>query len=352
MRYWNLYIDESGDFSAPEGQALVAGVLLPFLTPGVDPSLTLRGRVRAALPELPWPLHARHLNSAPLWLFWCPARLPRELVECYEQLNAQAPQLCERIEDGIARWEETGSRSEPTSEQLKQLHTQAERALTRAQLDQLFSYARERRIALFRAFDASLKRSEGFALWASRWPSPHPPQTRYLEQLSALLERALDSLSFLPGPHRVNLYVAHRYIEVSQASLTPVLLAQVVEQLRIKRPGGHDVGFSVPHKTPDYRHRQTSAGLVVADHLANQLWADVGRFAGSPSLSNLSHTCARYGLSDALEPAQTAWSAALPFACAAGWPRELMLGQRSMDALNDAPPWMAEQASAWAPLLR
>jgi hypothetical protein len=55
---WTLYIDESGDFAAPDDPVSVAGLLLRGEAPA-----GLRAALEAAVPWYPWPLHASHLNQ-------------------------------------------------------------------------------------------------------------------------------------------------------------------------------------------------------------------------------------------------------------------------------------------------
>jgi hypothetical protein len=63
---WDLFIDESGDFSDPEDEVVVAGLLVRDDAAGAS-SVQLRASLQAAAPELPWPLKASYLNRPVLF---------------------------------------------------------------------------------------------------------------------------------------------------------------------------------------------------------------------------------------------------------------------------------------------
>jgi hypothetical protein len=58
---WNLFLDESGNFSDPDDEVVVAGLLVRVDIPGSHPS-QIRAALEAAVPDLPWPVKASEFN--------------------------------------------------------------------------------------------------------------------------------------------------------------------------------------------------------------------------------------------------------------------------------------------------
>jgi len=71
---WQLFVDESGNFSDASDDVVVAGVLARGDTPGLR-SEELRSALEGACPGIPWPFHTCFLN-APAYLAICCAAFP------------------------------------------------------------------------------------------------------------------------------------------------------------------------------------------------------------------------------------------------------------------------------------
>lgn len=59
---WRLYVDETGRFTQPVDTVAVAGLLVPAGLRGATPGALVQS-LRAAVPGIPWPLHASLINQ-------------------------------------------------------------------------------------------------------------------------------------------------------------------------------------------------------------------------------------------------------------------------------------------------
>jgi hypothetical protein len=69
IRRWNLYVDESGDFSRDDSDPAVVGLLAAEYCKSVS-VLRLKQALRQAMPEVGWPIHATYTRIPVMYAFW------------------------------------------------------------------------------------------------------------------------------------------------------------------------------------------------------------------------------------------------------------------------------------------
>jgi len=329
---WQLFVDESGDFSHIEDRSCVVGFL------SRAPSELAQERVRKSLhiafPEVPWPYHAKLLHLKASWLFWA-ARTQSPLTFAAVRLFAAAPEgtkhLIRRIQGQL------NDGKEPDYEDLTRMEE-----LMRCEVGyRAFCYAaKERRNSLLRHLKLAL---EVDSLGTHRVVmaglcSPHGEQIArdsYLSGLTVLLERTAQSLLLSGGTHQVALHVATRDV------LDPVLGKEVLlnrshlefatqsARFRTER-----VRFSLNETLP---FADATPGLMVADILANRALK-----VGTAHLMALHEALNSLGVQTCVGE--------LSFCASTGVARdEVLLGPDSdIEKVKDVQPsWAREQAVAW-----
>lgn len=328
MQFWNLYVDESGAFSDLKSPVVVGGPLIPFLPhkTGKNPDRKLGANIRKALPEVPWPPHARLLNCKAMWLLWAPERLAAPEREVYEQLLQAAPEACDAVFEALDQGRE------PHHSWINALN-EATKGLPPQTFKLIHAHSVQRRSALYSAFVGF----EGHALLASEWPSAKDATGRYLAALQALLTRVQDGLNHLPGRHGVNLYVATRHLEgTDREALAPEHIQPMLDELG-SQLGSNTVWCAV--KTWVYHHQHTPAGLIFADHLVNMAYNRLKQ--RKLKLSGLE------GVANAHDLNHEVGAHHLPWPTAHGVAEQVISGELDLEALNDAAPWVKEQADRW-----
>ena len=238
-----LYVDESGDFAGTDRVWVLVGV---GTSPPV-PSTTLRAHIRAALPGVPWPPHAAHLNH-PLYRPACLLAQPA--------LNRDAPAPVARaseildtrpVADAIRR----EVRLDGGCWKMALGPLNAERSWFRRVHPTLFDALQAVVKSQRRNMDLAIQALDGVRVFGAANYSPQPisPADRYialwvaLNRRAALIEHGEHTLVVVPAGFTVN-----------GQSVTSADLAY--PGVTVGRPVAYGGG---------------PPGLILADHVANAL---------------------------------------------------------------------------------
>jgi hypothetical protein len=364
MEHWSLFVDESGDFDDPEDDVVVAGLLL---SEERHPRLArrLRRALDEAVPEVPWPIHARLTRQPVMFALW-PYRRAAEDLEAVHPLVAAA------IAAGRA---EAGEALERALEALRQERAPAhedllalDRALARrapAAHGYLLRRASATRAALARvAAWLAPEETSALAPAALFFPAGETIRgdaiprdasgDRYLTVLEALFQRVADALLALGGSHQVNVCPLSRRVsirDVPGARRDPFLrpehiagaMARVTSPERRLARGEAWVRLN-PGPVPHF-DESVHPALVIADFLSNLAYGMIPRHW--PLARLLERLRDRV-----LLPVET--RPGLPNPAASGRARALLdsvRGGRGEDPGSlDEPgvrPWAREQALLW-----
>jgi hypothetical protein len=362
MRVWQLYLDESGNFEAPNDAVLVAGVLFEGrATPQV--SSALRRRLEEIFVGSPYPPHAAHHNVATSLLGGA--------------LAGHAPHgpASERFLRGIAGALHVARGDNPHSRTLRAAVARADRP-QRVDLGALQTFDRWLRrtapaahTALIQERDlqrADLKRyaAEDLPkqlgrppLLLAAWQANAGPLTdadaRYEQLYETLVERALSFIARRDDGAQLDVHLAVRHRTVPQEHVEKLKLAEEHASAFALLARAKRRPAIVRYKAETYHHG-VAPGIVLADFAANTLYnAPVSAASWSQLAADLQ---GRLGLPASAGCALLPLATALPAVAADGPAREAV--RRAADGSTPAasapapslagePRWAKEQAHAW-----
>lgn len=349
VRRWRLYVDESGDFSDRDARCAVLGLLVEDGAEGFEHA-RLERALRAAAPDVPWPIHAWLTRKPAMYLLWpllaaekTDAVPPRAHAEALSWALHAHPGATGAYEAAMARLRRG---RDPRLEDLETLQS----ALARASY--LAPYTRARRAtreALARVAAAAAQRSAASLAFVAD-AGYDGDGDRYLDALTGLFERLTDALGAFEGAHEVRAHVLGRSVE------EPTLGKRVPLHVRHVAACASAAGAALSQRqvrvVPEVVSRfdaSTDAALVLADHQVNRVAPLAARAEALRALLASIVDTARMPAS--LE--------GLTLAAAAGTPREVVTrarerelasyaeARRRLDQTPDPRPWADEQALEW-----
>ncbi len=220
--HWELFVDESGRFDAPDDVTVVGGVLAPSdAAPTPD---RLRRLLRRAAPLVPWPIHAWLTRHPCMYALWpaVSAELPRGAG------SQKARRLLERA--APERWSEaiTAMQARSNGEPRRETIVALDRALRRERttFERLRESAIQTRAGVASVARALATQNRVIAVMAAE-PGPGAgaggPRDGYLRLLEALFHRVVDMLALSGGDHHVSVAALGRYVRpASHASRQPL----------------------------------------------------------------------------------------------------------------------------------
>ena len=291
---WNLFLDESGNFSDPDDEVVVAGLLIRADLPGNHPS-QIRAALQVAAPDLPWPVKASEFNRPVVFAIANQVgqraksgegTFSRIAYEIVTDLTLRAPNDVESVKtalasarrlpyEPIARLDAMAQQNWARYQVLRAAADGAVAAIGRC----IGSLARTENASGQEAGDATLfvacgetRRGE-----CARQGETDTETSRYLELLRWVVARAADVLARRPGDHELHLYVLDR--DVSDTILGVrvrtrlhyrhvVPIARDVGQLCQSDRSGATVTVKLD-AVAQYDDR-VHAALVLADFVANR----------------------------------------------------------------------------------
>lgn len=353
---WNLYIDESGDFSDPGEQVVVGGMLVRADASGFD-EMRLKRALEEALPAIDWPPHTRYYDREAAHVMFAVRRaaavpMGRHETDTVGLLKKVAPGAWRRA---LAR---SANAMEPAYEDVRLLSQtiRGDRSLARYWR----GVVRERHASIRGILDsARASTPEAPAVLVltdeTRLGEAAGTTDRYLSLLGVAIERAAEVIAALGGRHKLRLYVLSRGVRVEGCARSVGLTSEIVVDA-VARVVGRDergrVRFTHAEAVVDIAcsevrawNADTPASLALADWLVYR-----GRHGVAPrrplaaTQQSLGDQC---GLS--------ACHAGLPTLAAYGDARERVAAARERPAqppptLSGPPPrrrWVAEQAERW-----
>ena len=260
MQQWELWIDESGDFTVPSDTVVVAGILRQG-----DVGGTFAHRLVAeATPGVPWPPHTAWLRPLTMQLAYAQragVKLPAGPV--LAQLRDQYPNLLEALSRHVA---EGASLPRGVYDRLASADN-----VIRATDERLASRLEERRESMMTGLsrvlsDIALEQTRVEDYWIAATDGVRGARGttnyRYLDLLGLVLQRAKDLLGSIEGPHRLQVNVLHR------RELTPTALTKRVDGLGQHAFGDEAAEVTIKARICHY-DESVSAWGVLADYAAN-----------------------------------------------------------------------------------
>jgi hypothetical protein len=292
---WQLFVDESGDFDAPDDGARVVGGLLLHSPPSVAQKKALRDALATAVPGADYPPHAAWLNL-PVGRLACTV-----LSRAWRETRPEAAAFREPCEAAIGALEACGGlaagkfldavrRCELPDYRCATecgAMLQARRPEVFGELRALAERYREGMLALLETVAEACGKDGAFVLAAASTteeapeaaPSGPAAEDAYLALLQAMFERAFALLRG-PAVHDVHVWahVARRNVTLSpgvKQPLVPGLVGKIVERaaafplLPAEGLGDKHVRI-VTAGTPAY-DANVHPGVVLADCISNRL---------------------------------------------------------------------------------
>lgn len=281
---WDLYVDETGNFSDVEDRAAVCGLLIARGTPSGEPGV-LRATLERALPHVAWPHHAAHLHLESFHLLSI-ERARRDGFEVVPGLSAEVLEQARTVlrkRDAEALRECRAAlreRREPEIPMLRRLERHMAEALPRESRRLLSDQVRRVRDAVRKALaplGAEMGSGHGAVIFAAAEASPGDAcgkrdpfadrgTRRYGTLLVALFERLGISLARLRGDHHVRIEVLSKPL-VDSARSRPVHLE--VEHVAELAAGSRPPGTVMLSPTRVVFYPDAHGGLVLADAVAH-----------------------------------------------------------------------------------
>ncbi|MDX9722841.1 MAG: hypothetical protein RBU37_18980 [Myxococcota bacterium] len=217
MQQWWLFIDEAGAFDDKRDRVAVGGLLIDADW-SAGSAVALRNALQSCVPYIPWPLHLRELESSVMHFIWTleferdslEREQAREELCAFERvLNLDDRERLSRVRQAVRHGQVV------KLPDLQALQRQSGRLPT---LDLWVRRQQRSRSAIDTVIGSllSLPNADQRLVWLGAseavlqdcWPPPG--HDRYLNLLSALVERACDALVARSGSHRVELRVLSR----------------------------------------------------------------------------------------------------------------------------------------------
>lgn len=353
---WRLFVDESGNFSDPDDEVVVAGLLLRDGAAGSD-SEQIRASLQQAVPGLPWPIKASEINHPVVFALLPDADPERARLRVH--LQGALPEDFAAASDALAEG--------------RRLPYQAVANLDREARQRRDEYAAFRRqsdrtiASIGRLIEqlASSESSPGGAVFVGCGETVRGYERetgddsdiatcRYESLLQWLMVRAMDVLHRYEGRHRLHLHVLERHVWDRQLSMQAPLHSRHIAPLRLaaeRISGGAthrvELKFDEVARYDDRAH----AGLVLADFMANRARAALLRRSES-----LDEVEAALGLMLRC-PVRSGEPGASHLAAAGAAQRLIELGRGGGEVtegfpLTEGRRWPAEQAAQWIEVFR
>lgn len=369
MGVWQLFVDESGSFD-PGARGVVAGLLVQ----GPDTEATrssLRALLEGALPELPWPPHASTMNVAGAWAGFamrvgrasalaarCEAAVSAlSTVHPIAATDAARREVVERLRRAASG---ASRRWTPPDRDLRDAMVDADRWLAknalraRGALCAIRDEAERRRVEAQR--DVARRVGASAVALVAAWgrgaelDALTAGTDGYLMRLVALVERAVAALKLFDDSarHTLLLYVATRDVRAAgepPRAMTRQHLNRVialVEGPPVDPRRTVDVVPMPPQRFDERAH----PGIVIADHLANRLNAELAGAGGE----GWSYVETRADDATGVACVLPGRGDLLPLIAMDGAFRDVIRAHWKDRALAPAPPgppWAAEQAARW-----
>ena len=354
-RQWTLFLDESGDFDGRE-PVCVAGLLVPERdTPRL--AAAMRRLLDQVAPQLPWPLHAAHMNRAAFHAAAF-ARTGRARDDEREILEQSAAAL-ERL--GGERWKNllesmAGGRSDPSAFQQPFNLLRARDPALAGALSDVQSGARARFRQALLHFGETVEGGALLVAAADQRAAMNVPLDRYLHVLEVLFERVFAVLR--GGVHEVRILCADRLVRIAEGlprfPLTAWHVGEAVRAaerfpLQPPRPGETDPHVRLVPVEPARWGDEVHPGLVFADFVANTLRTPLSNASAWRQLGDQVHRT--LALSMETVAAALPGAGPLPTAAATGEARAAVTGafaepEKSF-RLPLGPGWARDQAGRW-----
>lgn len=273
---WQLYVDESGRFSDPGDDVVVAGVLTPDMD-AAQPAKLARRLADAA--PLPWPLHAAYLHRPAWWLLSLlnpAAGLDRTYPEIYRRaadvlIRSGGEQLLSTLESV-----RSGVSVDETLIPIDRMMRHSDRDLYRAIEDQI-AQAQQ---AIWQVVGSVFAANGNVVLCTEMWRGAaydvalderQRETARYNQLLKGVFERLSGALRALGGTHEVRVQVLTRpVVDRVLAHKVALHFRHVSSILREALPPDDRFVHIVVDDVPEFNDRAHPA-LVVADFVANRV---------------------------------------------------------------------------------
>lgn len=381
---WKLYIDESGDFSEPDDEVVVAGVLVRDDADGWA-GHELFNRLQDNLPHIPWPPHTAHIKHPAARVVWhaaardgdagwdpAPASSRSVYDRAVDYLLEEVPEeLAEAQRQALVdqnHWEHSGLGRVDWHhlihfENLLNAHDpEIIAGLEREMERDLSAFRRE----LFEALPESDRNEAKFVpayitVGGETWrgDAENPDSDRYVTLLERMIERANDVLARNGGDHEVHLLPLARHIQPGDEGQRPLQtsdLEDLVTRIEERKAEASDSTMPVlkPASVAKWTDKLDSRHAV-ADFVANQ-FRQIAE--GTPSLETVElELSQRIGLPARSPSGKVTTLAAAPTAAE-------KLGEARKKSMSPAEfvedlkifkrirgevmaPWVYEQAAEW-----
>ncbi|MCK6513014.1 hypothetical protein L6R29_24050 [Myxococcota bacterium] len=222
---WELYIDESGNFSDPNDEVVVAGLLVHTEKAGLD-GREIAQAIHTTLPHIPLPLHASFLKRPSYGIFcYASAQQPKtahhtrqldpKRIKTYEQALQI---LGKKAQKTLTQMTDTLRRGRSLSAYYNELHSWETQLKPHPDLYKQLKHDQELDLAhiarIIRDLNETTDANHALLLFAAeetRASAVQPKQDRYLLLLLALIERAYRVLHIRTQGHfRLEIKVATR----------------------------------------------------------------------------------------------------------------------------------------------
>lgn len=307
---WHLFLDESGNFDAPDDEVVVAGILLREDAPGCAEDQLLR-RFRQHLAHVPWPPHTAHLQHPVARVVWhaaardggagwgaAPEKSRAAYDKAVEVLEESAPDaLAEAQRQALL---DEGHGSDSLGRIDWELMGRFENLLAEYDLEQgtdllgqfesdAICDVREFRRGIMRAFAGESVGHDGeggepapayVTAVSESWrgDAEAKDSDRYLVLLEQLVERVEAVLKRLGGEHQVHLRPLGRHVKPDGGAQRPMrgedlsgLIERVVRQRNEDEQEQNDASVSVVADGVAEWAYEMDSRLAAADFVANQL---------------------------------------------------------------------------------
>jgi hypothetical protein len=358
---WELYVDETGDFSAPDARVCVTGLLVDESREPL-PVEPLRDCLRVVYPLIPFPPHATELKQlstfvAAYGLHGCPVDdrsfVERPFKRAYEHLMSSADPVA------LAFGNSLQNSAIPRREVRLACDTllRANLPLEAAELETYGRRCHRRMADLFDTVGSLWGPKECYVVAA--WDvdgggeefggAPAVHADRYLRTLAVLLERVVMLLRAPEGPcQQVRLRVAVRDLHPGPGAVRREHIGLVAAAAAGFPWLSTDVSGTVQFEPlePERFDIRVHPGLVLADHIANRLfplsteptWVAMERAGRRAFAIPISGECRALGRD-------------LPAFCATGSARRSIFGglqqTAAVNLANIHPGWARDQARQW-----
>lgn len=274
-RRWTIFIDESGDFDAPGAAVAIAGILLAETSE--TSADALRRGLERALPDIPWPPHAAHVNQT-AWVAViladqacnppAPGAPPAALAarEAVAEFSRHSPVDLGQVQADLR----LGRRPDFAAIKRLSKHLRDTLPVLARRIDgfALEAWAQVRAVAARLAADADASLLASGEAWAGAVGSG--PDERYFGLLEATLSRAVHLLCRRRTPDRLGVRALERDVhEPAIDEPIPLLPRHLGEVARRLPSEGTSVVRVVPEHVCRY-DRRVDIRFVLADFAANR----------------------------------------------------------------------------------